>query len=84
MGWAVMRCEQDGRAFIAMEFVDGADIGMIQGGGCFGFTAEAFEGLAITSGFFGEEFEGDEAVEASVFGFEDDAMPPPPSFSRIR
>jgi hypothetical protein len=63
----------EGATVLFADVVDGADIGMIQGGGCFGFTTEAFEGLAIASGFFGEEFEGDEAVEASVFGFEDDA-----------
>jgi len=73
-GLAVKELHGDeGAAVLFADVIDGADVGVIEGGGGFGFAAETFEGLAVAGGFFGEEFEGDEAVQASVFGLEDDA-----------
>jgi hypothetical protein len=46
---------------------------MIESGGGFGFTAKAFEGLAILSYIERKKFESDKTIETSVFGFVDDA-----------
>jgi hypothetical protein len=54
------------------DFVDGADVGVVEGRGGAGFAAEAFEGERVTREIFGEKFQGDEAAEVSVFGFVDD------------
>ncbi len=55
------------------DFVDGADVGVVEGGGGFGFAAEAFESLRVGGEGVGEKFQGDEAIEESVLGFVDDA-----------
>ena len=55
------------------DFVDGADVGVIEGGGGAGFAAKALEGLRVVGDFVGEKFQGDEAAEFGVFGFEDHA-----------
>jgi hypothetical protein len=49
--------------------VDGADIGVVEGRGSFGFATEAFERLAVGREFLGKKFEGDEAIEAGVLRF---------------
>ena len=48
--------------------MDGADAGMIQRRRGFCLALEACERLAIPSQFVGKEFQGDEAVQAGVFG----------------
>ena len=63
----------EGAAFGFADVVDGADVGVIEGGCGLGFALEAGECLRISGDVFGEEFESDEAVEAGVFGFVDDA-----------
>jgi hypothetical protein len=50
------------------DVVDGADAGMIQRRRGFCLPLEACEGLAIPGQFIGKEFQGDEAVQAGVFG----------------
>ena len=55
------------------DFVDGANIRVIQRGGGAGFAAETFERLRIADEIFGKKFESDEAAEFGVFGFVDDA-----------
>ena len=60
-------------AVLLADVVDGADVGMVEGGGGAGFAAEALQGLAVSGDIFGEEFEGYEAVEARVFGLVDHA-----------
>src|SRR5208337_2729824 len=62
-----------GLAVLLAYVVDGADIGMIEGGCGSSLAAEALERLAVSGYIFGEEFEGDEAVEAGVLGFVHDA-----------
>jgi len=59
----------EGAAVFFADVVDGADIGVVESGGGFGFAAEALEGLAVGGEFFGEKFEGDEAIEAGVLRF---------------
>ena len=63
----------EGLAVLLADVVNGADVGMVQGGGGLGFALEAGEGLRVAGNFFGQEFQGDEAMQARVFGFVDDA-----------
>ena len=62
-----------GVAAVFADVVDGADVGMVQGGGGFGFAAKTFEGLGVAGQIFGQEFQCDKAVEARVLCFVDDA-----------
>ena len=55
--------------------MDRADVGMIQGGSRLRFTLEAAESLRVLGNFFGQEFQGDEAVQLYVLGFVDDTHP---------
>ena len=58
------------------DFVDGADIGMVQRGSSLCFTVETARvlvGLARTSS--GQELQSNEAVELRVLGFVDNAHP---------
>ncbi len=57
------------------DFVDGADVGMIQRGCGAGLAAKSFEGLRILRGIVGKKFQGDEAAELGVFRFVDDTHP---------
>src|ERR1700722_10578166 len=58
-------------AFMLADFVDGADIGMVQSGSGASFAAKSFESLRILRDVFGKKFEGDEAAKGSVFGLVD-------------
>jgi hypothetical protein len=58
---------------LVIDFVDGADVGVIQGGGGFGFAFEAGQGLRVFGDVVGEEFQRDETAEFYVFGFIDNA-----------
>ena len=53
--------------------MDGADIGMVEGGGGAGFPLEAFGKLGVLRHLFRKEFQGDAAPEAGIFGFIDNA-----------
>ncbi len=53
------------------DFVDGADVRMIQRRCGTGFAQEAFIGLPILGDAIGQKFEGDEAVQRGVFGLVD-------------
>ena len=59
-------------AVVIPDVVDGADVGMVQGRSGTGLAAKALDGLSILGGFFGEEFKGETAAEACVFGLVDD------------
>ena len=43
-------------AALIVNFVDGADVGVIEGGGGFGFALKAAEGLRIFGDVVGQEF----------------------------
>ena len=58
-------------AFLLADVVDGADVGMVQGGGGLGFAPEAVQGLRVLGDIVGQEFERDEATERGVFGLVD-------------
>ena len=63
----------EGIAVLVVDFVDSADIGVVECGGGFGFAFEAGEGLGVFGEFVREEFKGHEAAELEVFGFVDHA-----------
>src|SRR5208282_218471 len=65
--------DDEGLAVLLANVVDGADIRMVERGRSPGLAAEALERLAVSGYIFGEEFQGDEAVEAGVLGLVDDA-----------
>ena len=52
--------------------MDGANIGMVQRGGGFGFATEAAQGLRIPGEIVREKFQSDEAVEARILSLIND------------
>ena len=59
--------------FVLADFVDRADVGMVQGRGGAGFAAKALQGLRILGGVVGKKLQGDEAAEQRVFSFVNDS-----------
>ena len=59
----------EGLAVFLANVVDGADTGMVECRGRLGLTPKSFQRLPILGNVFGQEFQGDEAFEASVLGF---------------
>src|SRR5262245_22785996 len=51
-----------------VNFVDGANVGMIQCGGSFGFTLEAAQGLWVFGYVVGQELKGNRTAELHVLG----------------
>ena len=51
-------------AILFADFMDGADVGMIQRRGGSGFAPEAFQGLRVLRDIVGQKFQGDEASKA--------------------
>ncbi len=69
-GHAVQKLHGDeGMAVLFANVVDGADIGMVQGGSGLGFALKTSESVGIAGNVFGQELESNEAVKAGVFGF---------------
>ena len=58
-------------AFVFADVVDGANVGMVEGGGGASFTLETLEGLTVVGESVGKEFQSDMAAEAEVFRFVD-------------
>ena len=63
--------------FVLADFMDRADIWMVQGRGRSRFAPKSFERLRIMGDIVGQEFERDEAPKLSVFCFVDDTHPTP-------
>jgi hypothetical protein len=61
----------EGMAILFSNVVNGADIGVVQGRCGLRFALKAGEGLGIAGNVIGQELEGYEAMQASVFGFVD-------------
>ncbi len=61
----------EGPAIYLVNFVDDADVGVVQGRCRFGFPLEPAEGLGIAGQFFGKKLEGYVTSELKVFGFVD-------------
>jgi len=71
-------------AVLFADVVDGTDVGMVQSGSGFGFSAKTLKGLWIFGEIFRKELDGNKTVEAGVLGFITTPMPPPPKRSRMR
>jgi hypothetical protein len=76
----------EGLAFTPADFVDGTNVGMIQGRCGTSFPAEAFERLRVSGNIFRQELQGDEATYNSSVSsaLYTTPIPPPPSFSMMR
>jgi hypothetical protein len=59
----------EGLAVLVVNFVDGADVRMIQCRSSLGFALKAGEGLRIFGYVVGQELEGNKAVELDVLSF---------------
>ena len=57
------------------DFVDGADVGMVQCGGGLGFALKTAESLGVLGYFVGQKLESDEAAEFGVLGLVDHTHP---------
>jgi hypothetical protein len=55
------------------DFVDGADVGVVEGGSGACFAPETLERLRVTSNFFGQKLQGDKATKFRVLRFIDHA-----------
>ena len=62
------------------DFVNRADVGMVQSGGGTGFTPKAFQSLRVFGHIIGQELECDEAAQVSVFSLVNNAHPTPAEF----
>ncbi len=63
----------EGAALVLVHIVDGAYVGVIQGGGGEGFALEALDGLRVGGDILRQELQGHAAAEARIFSAEDDA-----------
>jgi len=61
---------------VLANLVDGADIGMVQGGGRARFTLKTIERKRVFFRLGRQELERDMAAQVDVLGFVDNAMPP--------
>src|SRR5580704_838948 len=61
----------EGLVAMPADFVDGANVRVIERGRGPGFAAKTLQRLRIAREVIGQEFEGDEAAEFGVFGFID-------------
>ena len=68
------------RAFVFAELVNGHNVRVFKLRGRGGFGVEAVDEIASGSSAAGEEFERNDAVDAKLAGFEDDAAPAPAEF----
>jgi hypothetical protein len=60
---------------VLADFIDGADVGVIQSRGSARFALEAFEGLVVAGNIVGQELQCHTAAEAEVFSFIDHTHP---------
>ena len=70
------KLHRDERLIVVLaNFINRADVGMVQRGSGAGFTPEAFERLCVVGEFVRKKLQSDEAPELGVFGFVDDSHP---------
>src|ERR1700757_751718 len=75
-GFSIQEFHDDERmAVLLADVINRADVCVIECGRSFSFTSESFQGLRIAREIFWKKLQGDEAIEASVLGFEDDTHP---------
>jgi hypothetical protein len=75
-GYALQELHRDELTILmTADFIDGADVGVVQGGGGAGFPAEPLQGLRVLGNIVRKEFQSDEAAKIVVFGFVDHTHP---------
>ncbi len=62
-------------AFVAADFMNGANVGVVEGGRSAGFALEAFQRLLVVGQIFGEKFQRNETSQSGVFGLVNNAHP---------
>ena len=62
-------------AVLFANVVDGADVGMVEGGRGLGLTPETLQSLAVLGHVFGQELESHKAMQPGVLGLVDDTHP---------
>ena len=67
-------------AVLLADFVDGADVGMVQRGSGAGLAAETLQSLRIARNIFRQEFQSNEAAEFGIFRFVNNAHAPAAQF----
>ena len=73
-GHAIQKLHDDeGLAFFLPDFMDRADVGMVQTRGRLSLALEAQHGLRVVGYFLRQKLQGDEAVQVDVLGLVDDA-----------
>ena len=55
------------------DFINSANVGMVQSGSGASFAAETLESVRVTDQIIGEELESNETAKVGVFGLVDDA-----------
>ena len=63
----------EGPLAVLADFVDGANVGVVESGGGARFAAKAFESLRVAGQIIREELEGDEAAQFGVLSLVDHA-----------
>jgi hypothetical protein len=63
----------EGLALVLADVINSADIGVIECGGSLRLALEPFQGLPVLGEFFGQELQGDGALELGVLGLIDHA-----------
>ena len=61
--------------FILANFVDSANVGMVQGGGGTGLAQEAVQRNFVSRNILGQEFQRHHATQGGIFGFINHAHP---------
>jgi hypothetical protein len=65
----------EGLPIVFVNFVNGANVGVIEGRGCLGFALETLERLMVLRQSLRQELQGDEAMQLGVFGLIDHTHP---------
>ena len=63
--------DDEGLAVFLPDFIDGADVGMVQGRGRLSLSLEAGQCLRISGHFIRQKLQGDKAVQADVLSLVD-------------
>ena len=66
----------EGLAVLFINFVNGADVGMVQGRGGLRLALKTTERLLVLGDIIGQKLEGDKTAQLEVFGLVDDAHAP--------
>jgi hypothetical protein len=74
----------EGLITVLSDFINRADIGMVERGRSTSLAPKSFERLRVMSNVFGQELQGNEAPKFDVFSLVDNTHTTPPNFSTRR